>query len=514
MAREVLIADGDAGRAKRLQEACAALGFSTRGADHGAAALELALAEVPDVVVAPFDLPLIDAARLADILHANPRTAGVRFLFLGRPLLGAGEPGPGDEVAPADLEAVEVARRVEALCSRLAELDEVGQVDEDAEVEGKLSKIALADLLQLFHQNGKTGTLELSRPTPRGEQSAVIHLDQGELVHAAAGAVEGEKALFRLLGWSEGSFAFTPRRVEVSPTIAKPLRALLLEGMRQLDESGRVAAALPPLDAHVALRVKSAELPTMVHPLTQEVLLLLEIYSRVQDVVDRCSFPDYQVLRTVQTLIERGMVEVRRGPEGDGRPRAYGRFSPAQVRRLRDWLETGRPRGAPLRDAKVLLFSASPAATSDFVRLLRRLDGVRLEGAFAGGTFSPLDLTTLARVPLDGELGIELVHVPADPLYAPLWPLAAHGALGSVALLEGPVATSTRALQPVLDVLRARPRPRIFHVMLLRKDERALPEELRENLALLDEASLFLVPLESEKDPTEILRTLLARLLP
>jgi hypothetical protein len=50
--------------------------------------------------------------------------------------------------------------------------------------------------------------------------------------------------------------------------------------------------------------------------------------------------------------------------------------------------------------------------------------------------------------------------------------------------------------------------------MLVRKGERALPEELRENLSLFDEASLFLVPLESAKEPRLLLRSLLARILP
>jgi hypothetical protein len=140
--------------------------------------------------------------------------------------------------------------------------------------------------------------------------------------------------------------------------------------------------------------------------------------------------------------------------------------------------------------------------------------GVRLQGAFAGGAFSPQDLATIGRVPVDGEVGIELVHVPIDAAFASLWPLVGHGALGTVFLLEGPVADASAAIEQALAALRALPRARVFHAMLLRKGERALPDELRENLALIDEASLFLVPLESGKESVEILRPLLARVLP
>ena len=514
----VLIADGEATRAKRIEEACAGLSIDTRTAPHGAGALEMALAEPPDVVVAPFDLPLIDASKLADILHTNPRTQAVRFLFLGRPLGPGAEPGPGDETASTEAEPQELAHRIEAMLSRLARLDEVAEAaeaDDDAHVSGRLKQIALPDLLQLFGSNAKTGTLELERSDNRGHsERGAIHLDGGNVVQASTGAVEGEKALFRLLAWSQGTFAFSPRKPDVSHEIDKPLRALLMEGMRQIDESNRAGRSLPAADAHVALRVKSTDLPNMVHPLTQEVLLLLEIYSRVQDVVDHCSFPDYQVLRTLHTLMERGMVEIRRGSHGPPSRPGQGLFTAAQARRLGDYLDASRPRGAPACDAKLLLVSARREATADFVRLLRGLPGARLEGAFAGGTFEAADLLTVGRLPVDDTRGLQIIHVPTDPAYAPLWPLAGHGALGVVVLLEGRVAEASAAVEPVVAALRDVPRARIFHAILLRKGERPLPDELRENVALLDEASLFLVPIESGKGASQVLRPLLSRVLP
>jgi hypothetical protein len=148
------------------------------------------------------------------------------------------------------------------------------------------------------------------------------------------------------------------------------------------------------------------------------------------------------------------------------------------------------------------------------VRLLRGLPGARLEGPFAAGTFSEQDLATVGRLPVDEDRGLEIVHVPVDEAYEPVWPLAAHGALAALVLLEGPVSESSQTVSRALEAVRASPRARIFHAVLRRKGERGLPEELRENLALLDEASLFLIAVESGKEPLEVLRPLLARILP
>lgn len=513
MASDVLIADPDSRRAENIADACVTRGLAARTAQQGAEALEKAIAQPPDLVVAPVELPLIGAVKLAEILRANPRTRTVRFIFLGSPAAGAAPGDIRDEVMAIGAGSDEIASRVDALLTRQTEIESVDRPSEDdSDLSGKLSKIAFPDLLQLLHANRRTGLVSLTASARGREERGSVVLQNGEIVHATANGVEGEKALFRLLSWKEGTFAFTPRRVKVSRTIHTPVRALLLEGVRQLDEANRLESAFPSREAHVALRMRATDLPNMVHPLTQEVLLLLEIYSKVADVVDHCSFPDYQVLHTLQTLVERKIIEVR-----EGTPRAVvsgGIFSPVQARRLRDWLEAGQPKGTPVRDAKLLLISSDATGTGDFVRLLRGLAGVRLEGAFAGGGFATTDLASIGRLPIDNEVGIEIIHVPADSDYAPLWPVTAHGALGILFLLSGRVAEAVRGIQDAVDALGALPRARLFYVMLLHKGDAHLSDELRENLSLIDSGSLFLVPVESGKAPAEVLRSLLARVLP
>jgi hypothetical protein len=49
---------------------------------------------------------------------------------------------------------------------------------------------------------------------------------------------------------------------------------------------------------------------------------------------------------------------------------------------------------------------------------------------------------------------------------------------------------------------------------MLGEGERVSPDELRANLALLDSASLFLLPMDLRKDPSSLLRSLFARIVP
>jgi CheY-like chemotaxis protein len=512
----VLIADGDLDRAKRMEQACMARGYDVHVVRHGAAALEAALAEIPDVLILPEGLPLIDAPKLAEILRSNPRTQAVRLVVLGEPGF-TGTAAFADELLSPTSPADEVVQRVDVMRAQQARLEAMEQGGkDDREVEGKIAQIPLPDLLQLFHLNRKTGTIELERRDADGrEERGRLYVQDGNVIQACVGSVEGEKALYRLLAWKGGSFAFTQNRVSVPVRIQTPTRALLMEGMRQLDEWERASGGLPALDGQVSLRVKSTELPNIVHPLTQEVLLLLEIYSRVQEIVDHCSYPDYQVLRTLQTLVERGIVQIRRTPSVTPTHLSEALFTAAQARRLREWTDSagGRPGGA---DAKLLLLSSQREAMRAFLGLFRGLPGAQLDPAVdeRGGAYADDALQRLGRIAVDAGCGIELVHVPTRAELAPLWRVAGQRALGSLLLLEAPVAEAAERIRRAAETLRSLPRARTFYVMLLRKGERALPEELRENLSLLDEGSLFLVPLESGKEPRVLLRSLLARILP
>jgi hypothetical protein len=76
------------------------------------------------------------------------------------------------------------------------------------------------------------------------------------------------------------------------------------------------------------------------------------------------------------------------------------------------------------------------------------------------------------------------------------------------------VGAAADAMAPLCRVLSELPRSRTFHVVLLRKDERISPDELRENLELIDEASLFLLPVESDKPAVSLLRGLFSRIVP
>lgn len=510
-AESILIADGDGERGRRIAEACAARGLACQLAAHGGSALELALDEVPRMLVSQVDLPLIDGPRLASILRTNPRTRSLHVLYLADRAEQADRPDLADRVLPAPVDPEVVAGCVQAtLAGREVREASAPAADPDG-VEGELSQLALADLLQLFQVGRRTGVVELVQDLGRGRRrqgSVVLH--EGNVVAARVGGVRGEKALYRMLAWDRGGFAFRPQPVDPEVEIRTPTRVLLREGMRQLREWEQLAVELPPLGARAGLRIARSALPSVIHPLTQEVLLALEHGSRVGDVVDRCSFPDYQVLRTLHTLVERGMVELRPEPEAVVPASDARLFTTPGTARLREWLDLERPGGLAAQRAKVLVLASGEEPVRRFARLLASLPGVELPGAEP----SAEDLVPLARLAVDEQVGLEIVHCPADPRFAALWPLVAHGALACLLLLGAPAGRSAATLRPAARVLAGLPRTRLLALALLGEGEQASVEEVDGHLPLPSPDAFAVLRTDAPEEADARLREILARLLP
>lgn len=512
----ILIADGDAGRRDGIAGRLEAEGHRCRRAASGVAALEIALSEPPGLVVVQAELPLVDAAKLAEILRANPRTRNVQLVVLGRGARRAAWAGVGEEWVDARTPIEEIVASIARVLERKARIE---KLDADARpesaIEGRLSDIRPAEIFQLLNARRLTGVVAIDAGTGEGtEGAAQVRVCAGEIRAAACGGVCGEKALFRLLDRREGHFRFEPGPAEGPAEIRLPTRALLAEGLRQLEEWHRLAPKLPPVESPIRMKIARDELPPVLHPLTQEVLGLIDEAGCVGDVIDRCGQPDYQVLRTIQTLAERGIVELGHAriaaPDGHG----HALFNDAQVRRLRGFVQSVRAAGGSIPDAKLLVVSANGQATQRFTALLEKVPGTELAPLRDRRGAERLPLAPLARLSVDSGFSIELIHLPSEASFAALWPFAAHRALGTIFLHDARMSGSASALLDVAAALGSRHGARTFHVVMLAEGERVSPDELRANLSLLDSASLFLLPIDPQKDPGSLLRSLFARIVP
>src|SRR5262245_41021477 len=105
---------------------------------------------------------------------------------------------------------------------------------------GSVEEIPLPDLLQLLSTSKKSGVLSIR--TDRG--IGRIYLRKGQIYYSSIDdnfSVKPQKAIYRMLTWQNGSFELeAPDDRQVMEELTDSTEALLMEGMRQIDEIRRI----------------------------------------------------------------------------------------------------------------------------------------------------------------------------------------------------------------------------------------------------------------------------------
>ena len=419
--RKILVVDPDPDTLRTLGPALRRRGYHLHAARDGSRALQLAILRAPDLVLVDEDAPLVNARTFVRILRTNPRTAHIPVVLTGR-----GEDRERGRLAhflpkPFDVDAV--LARIEQIFRRA---DAARAVSGGAGLEGDLGQVPLVDLLQILTANRRTGRVELAQDGAAGS----IALHDGRVVDATAGAVVGEKALFRLLARRGGSFSFRPGPGGGADRITRRIEELLLDGMRHADETARLrerlggggddrfALAAPPPGGGPG---------TPSDPAEREVAALLATPSTLGELLDRAAASDLDVLGALAALLGRGALRRRPAPEATADPAPF--LGAAELHALASRLRRGSS-GHATAAGKVILAGGGPLARRAALSRWRGITGFEPVGDGGAAGFG-----TVGRLALGDGLRVDVVALPGDPGLEPLWPPFAWGAVGALVLL-------------------------------------------------------------------------------
>jgi response regulator RpfG family c-di-GMP phosphodiesterase len=99
-------------------------------------------------------------------------------------------------------------------------------------VSGSLSEMGLPDLVQVLFHGRKSGNLKIKSGSDAGE----IHFLNGAVAQALFGKLKGPDAFYAMCKLTDGEFALDPTFKPAEVLIQESAEALLLEGMRRMDE--------------------------------------------------------------------------------------------------------------------------------------------------------------------------------------------------------------------------------------------------------------------------------------
>ena len=319
--QKLLLVDADPRSVRVLEVSLKKAGYSVTTANDGVDALAKIESLTPDLILSDTRLPKLDGYTLVRKLKERPEWSAIPVVFL------TSQKSIEDKIRGLELGVEdyltkpifvrELIARVNLLLARRTQENIAATRSPTpgrTRFTGSTQDMAVVDLLQTFEVSRKSGVVHLHS----GIQEAHIYFRDGKVVDADFGRLRGEEAIYRALIWNEATFEVEFKAIANDDIIDGSTQALLMEGMRRVDEWGRLCEQLPPLSTifeidHIQLLERLNEIPDELNG----ILRLFDAHRSLADVVDDSPFEDLSTLSTITKLYFEGLLVARSNERSD-----------------------------------------------------------------------------------------------------------------------------------------------------------------------------------------------------
>ncbi len=313
--QKLLLVDADPRSVRVLEVSLKKAGYSVTTATDGLDALAKIESLTPDLVLSDTRLPKLDGYTLVRKLKERNEWAAIPIVFL------TSQKSIEDKIRGLELGVEdyltkpifvrELIARVNLLLARRTQENITANRTTLAgrtRFSGSTQDMAVVDLLQTFEVSRKSGVCHLHGSA----QEAHIYFREGKVVDAELGRLRGEEAIYRALIWNEATFEVEFKTIGNEDVIGGSTQAILMEGMRRVDEWGRLCEQLPPLSTvfeidHEQLLERLNEIPDELNG----ILRLFDGERTLAQVVDDSPFEDLSTLSTITKLYFEGLLVLK-----------------------------------------------------------------------------------------------------------------------------------------------------------------------------------------------------------
>ncbi len=314
--QKLLLVDADPRSVRVLEVSLKKAGYSVTTATDGLDAVAKIESLTPDLVLSDTRLPKLDGYSLVRKLKERPEWSAIPVVFL------TSQKSIEDKIRGLELGVEdyltkpifvrELIARVNLLLARRTQENIAASTTKTmtgrTRFSGSTQDMAVVDLLQTFEVSRKSGVVHLRGPSQEGH----IYFRDGKVVDAELGRLRGEEAIYRVLIWNEAAFEVEFKTISNEDIIGGSTQAILMEGMRRVDEWGRLCEQLPPLTT--VFEIDDQQLLERLNEIPDELNGILRLFDgkrTLAEVIDDSPFEDLSTLSTITKLFFEGLLVAR-----------------------------------------------------------------------------------------------------------------------------------------------------------------------------------------------------------
>jgi CheY-like chemotaxis protein len=241
---KILLIDSNVFFARRITDALKQEGFDVVHSTQSGYALTMLEYDMPSAILCSTSLREIGAHDLPSIIHADPKTAHIPVIAMGeggdQALMEAFRSGCADYIDKR-LGPELIASQVKTFLRSSAEGFQPVQMlgSSDTSLSGSLSHMELPGVLQMLVHSRQSGSLYVNA----GDIDGIVFFENGCVNHAESGDLIGDEAVVHIVkhcnGVETGTYKFLPGESAGTRTVLRSATQLMLEALRELDESAQ-----------------------------------------------------------------------------------------------------------------------------------------------------------------------------------------------------------------------------------------------------------------------------------
>jgi CheY-like chemotaxis protein len=247
----VLLIDSNVYFVKRVTQALENEGFEVL--HHSTASYALTMIEwnPPNVILCATELREMGAFEIAPVLRSDPKMAKIPLLAIGNGV----DKGPleayragCDEFIDRRSNPADIASHIGALLRSSVHGFQPTELltMADTSLSGNLAHLDLPGIIQMLGQARQSGVLHVNAR----DTDAVIFFEDGQIHHAEYGRLTGDEAVVRVIQACQqlgtGVYKFVAGAVSSPRTVHRAATDLMLDALREFDESGQELAGREP----------------------------------------------------------------------------------------------------------------------------------------------------------------------------------------------------------------------------------------------------------------------------
>ena len=313
--RKILLVDNDSKNIRILQESFAEKNYIVDHTSSDSEAYQRIEKQPYNAILSEIAPPEIDGHRLLEKLQRNQKTSTIPLIFLTKKSdiwnrVRSFRLGAKDFIVKP-VHVMEIISRVSMVLSRLEKRNEEEALARKKFV-GRLEDLSVADLIETFGVERKTGVLTLNNENGFNGQ---IFIKNGAVVNANSNGLVAEDAIYKMINWNKGRFSMLFKNVNVPDDISISNLGLLIQGVKRLQNRDKILKELPSLESVLVTTSNFKKIISQkkLAPDLDHFLTLFDGERTLARIIDESSYDDLTTLERISKLFRLGFIRALRG---------------------------------------------------------------------------------------------------------------------------------------------------------------------------------------------------------